>query len=102
MMWGNVTFFTSKKNGEDELGNALMEQELLVKTIGRVAKWTSDEVMADGRGLTKQSCKLITDATVGDLEQATHVEIKGKQYELGELLNGSHRWRIIVVEKYGL
>lgn len=101
--------YAETETGTDVLGNPLTEMNLFWESEGFFSSWNNRELAADnitvtanGRPVTVDNRKIITNCSREMLEKADKVFFEGKYHNI-TIIEGddSMRWRVVIVNRYG-
>ncbi len=100
MQYLPMQLLCSVLTGTDVLGNPVTElQAAPTRYKGRFTPWTAAEVELEGRAVTQNQRRLITNAPLSACRSASGVRVCGENYRILSV-EELRRWRLLRVERW--
>lgn len=88
------------QTGTDMLGNPVVELQVQeVSYKGRFTPWTAAGVELEGREVTQNQRRLLTNAPLAACLAAAGVQVGGEDYKILSV-EDLHRWRLVYVGRW--
>lgn len=98
MIWKDCTIYANVETGADALGNPLYTPQVIAQTKARYTPWTSAEIVADSRGITKNEQRYALQVKLS--QKAILAVLDGIERKVLEQEDYSPRYTVIRVERF--
>ncbi|WP_302159624.1 hypothetical protein [uncultured Ruminococcus sp.] len=100
MQYLPIHLLCSVQTGTDVLGNPVTElQAEAAPYQGRLTPWAAEDVELEGRAVTQNQRRLITNAPLSACRSASGVRVCGENYRILSV-EELRRWRLLRVERW--
>nr|DAF98395.1 MAG TPA: hypothetical protein [Siphoviridae sp. ctnNB1] len=101
MIWKPCTLEALTGQTEDALGNLVGgEWKVLAETFARFTPWTDEQIVLEGRDVTKNEQRFAIPIPFDSFPKCTHAVISGHRQKINQKINLEPRYTVIQVKVY--